>query len=95
MVKTFEEAAHIVAKEIAELVISKQRDYGHSNILAFGELGVLIRANDKIARLRNLIMNDRKPDNEAKIDSWSDLSGYGIIALMLDRGWFELELGGK
>lgn len=53
-VLTFEEAIEAVAKEIAELVISKQHDYGHGNILAFGEYGTLVRSSDKLERLKNL-----------------------------------------
>jgi len=92
--KTFEEACQQIALEIAELIIAKQHDYGHENILAFGELGVLVRTNDKVARLKNLI-NAGKPCcevNEPRIDSWRDIAGYAIIALMLDRGWFTLPL---
>lgn len=91
--KTFEEATRIIANEIASLVISKQADYGKSNILDFGEFGVLVRTNDKIARLKNLSISGKKP--ESVEDSWEDLAGYALIALMLKRGWFNLELEKK
>jgi hypothetical protein len=81
------------AWDIAELVISKQRDYSHANILAFGEFGVLVRANDKVARLQNLL--GKTAANESKLDSWKDLTGYSIIATMLDRDWFTLPLKGE
>jgi hypothetical protein len=74
----------------AQLVIRKQRDYSHANILAFGLYGVLVRANDKVARLKNL--QGKEGVNEPRLDSWRDLAGYSIIAIMLQRGWFELEL---
>ena len=32
----------------------KQHDYGPGNISSFGEVGVLVRVSDKIARLKNL-----------------------------------------
>lgn len=88
--KSFNEAAHRVADELAELVISKQADYGHDNILAFGEFGLIVRCSDKVNRLRNL--QGRKGITEPRVDAWSDLGGYSIIALMLDRGWFTKEL---
>ena len=91
--KTWEEAAQIIANEIVDLIAKKQADYGHENILAFGELGVLVRANDKMARLRNL--QGKEGITEPRLDAWRDLAGYGIIALMLDRGWFSLELERK
>ena len=93
MPKTWEEAAQIIANEIVQLISRKQADYGHENILAFGELGVLVRANDKMARLRNL--QHKEGLTEPKSDAWKDLAGYAIIALMLESGWFTLELKEK
>ena len=90
---SFNQACYEVAREIADLVIKKQKDYGHENILAFGELGILIRTNDKMARLKNLI--GKEGVTEPRLDAWVDIVGYGIIALLLDRDWFKLELEGK
>lgn len=90
--KTFEEAIHKIAAEIAELVISKQHDYGHGNILAFGELGVLVRCSDKIERLKNLWKRGIEPENETVTDTWRDLVGYSMIALMLRAETFTLPL---
>lgn len=95
--KHFEDACYEVARELANLVIMKQKDYGHGNINAFGELGIKVRVNDKKERLRNLLdkINDElmsKPMNEPLKDSWKDIGGYAIIALLLDKGWFDLEL---
>lgn len=64
----------------------KNRDYGNGNIGAFGELGVLVRCWDKISRLRNLIWNNKSPNNEAIEDTWQDLSIYALIAYMLRKG---------
>jgi hypothetical protein len=38
-----------------QVLDSKQLDYGSANIADFGEYGVLVRANDKVARLKNLL----------------------------------------
>lgn len=86
----WQEAAQEVANEIVELITRKQHDYGHENILAFGEYGLLIRTNDKIARLKNLI--GKEGVTEPRSDAWVDIAGYAIIALMLDRGTFTLPL---
>ena len=91
--RTFDEACYEVAREVADLVILKQKDYGKDNILAFGEFGVLVRTSDKVARLKNLI--GKEGITEPRIDAWVDIVGYGIIALLLDRDWFKLELEGK
>lgn len=92
--KTFEEAIKLIANEICELCISKQHDYGHGNILVFGEFGVLVRASDKLERLKNFHRLGDCPENETVEDTWRDLAGYAIIALMLERKAFELPLEG-
>ena len=93
--KTFDEAIHIIADHIVELVISKQKDYGVSNILnsPFGaEKGILVRLWDKFARLANLLKSGRLPKNESVLDTWFDVIGYSFIALMVKFGVFELPL---
>lgn len=90
--KTFDEAAYKTAAEVAALIVSKQHDYGHGNILAFGEYGVLVRCSDKLERLKNLLKRGIEPENETVIDTWRDLVGYGLIALMLRNGVFTLPL---
>ena len=90
--KKFEEASKIIYKEAFQIIVAKQKDYGTRNILDFGELGVLVRSNDKMARLKNLIASGNAPNNESIEDSWKDLLNYSVIALMLRRGWFTLPL---
>lgn len=90
--QTFNEAAYKIAAGVADLIISKQHDYGHGNILAFGEFGVLVRASDKLERLKNLHRLGDCPANETIEDTWKDLAGYALIALMLGRKVFELPL---
>jgi len=90
--ETWDEACKEVADEIINLLISKQRDYGKNNILDFGEYGILVRSNDKIARLKNLNQKSINPANESIEDTWRDISGYAILALMVRRGLFNLPL---
>lgn len=73
-----------VALNNLQLFESKQRDYGSGNISSFGELGVLVRCHDKIARLKNLLFDNRgrEVSNEALADSWKDLANYGIIGYL-------------
>jgi hypothetical protein len=88
----FEEALDSVLDEMRELMISKQKDYGSKNIMEFGEYGVLVRANDKMARLKNLLQAGKEPNNESVEDSWLDLANYAVIALMVRRGIFDLPM---
>jgi hypothetical protein len=78
---------------IVELVCQKQHDYGHGNINNFGVIGIGIRLCDKIARIKNL-ENQPTPKNESLIDSYVDIVGYAMIAIMLDEESFQLQLKG-
>lgn len=78
---------------IVELVCQKQHDYGHANINNFGVIGIGIRLCDKIARIKNL-ENQPKPKNESLVDSYVDIVGYAMIAIMLDEESFQLQLKG-
>jgi hypothetical protein len=89
---SFERHCYKIASELARMVIDKQRDYGTENILAFEEKGIVVRMNDKIARLKNLVWGNRIPNNETLDDTYRDLAGYSIVALMLRSGTFQLPL---
>jgi uncharacterized membrane protein len=90
---TFNQAAKQITDEIANLVIGKQKDYGTGNILRSpvgAELGILVRLSDKLNRIANLQGKD--PTNESLEDSWKDVAGYALVALMVRRKKFELPL---
>ena len=53
--ESFEIACRDVALKVANIVIKKQHDYGHDNIMAFKEQGLVVRLSDKVARLKNLL----------------------------------------
>jgi hypothetical protein len=72
--------------EAAVLLDKKNRDYGPSNISAFGEKGVIVRLNDKIERLKTLVWGDKAPNHEKVSDTWLDIANYGIIGLMCHKG---------
>lgn len=75
-----------------ELLVGKQRDYGHENILLFGLAGVAVRMCDKIARLKTLTTEGHEPTNESLLDTWRDLVGYSVVGLMLWNNTFKLNL---
>ena len=79
------EYIRIALSDIA-LFDRKQHDYGSENIASFGEFGVLVRSNDKIARLRHLYNSVYPVANESVEDSWCDQSVYGVIARMCRAG---------
>ena len=89
---SFEQSCEKTAHEIAQLVISKQKDYGSENILAFKEHGLVVRLTDKISRLRNLVWNKSNPRHESIEDTFMDIAGYAIIGIMLTKGTFTNKL---
>ena len=80
-----------------ELFCEKQMDYGPSNISVGTNLvtkeevklsltGLWFRMNDKIQRIKNLLMNNQKINNEPLEDSFLDVSNYGIMATIVKNG---------
>lgn len=95
MSKTFNQAVHEAAEEIANLVVSKQKDYGPKNIMnsvVSPELSIAVRLNDKLARLANLIQSGKTPENETLIDTANDIIGYGLVLKMVLSDTFLLPL---
>ena len=87
-----------IQEEQYETFCKKQMDYGPSNIAMGTELktdeekrlskiGLIVRINDKIQRLINLVVkNNREAQNEPIEDAFKDLSVYGIIAQIVKNG---------
>ena len=78
-----------VMQELGDLLIKKHRDYGPKNISESpgGPLnGLRVRMHDKLARINNLIDNNRNPENESLEDSFKDMANYAIIGLLVLRG---------
>ena len=75
-----------IAMANALLMDRKQIDYGPGNISAFQTIGVIVRMNDKMERLKTLHKGGRrrKAQNESLMDTFRDISNYGIIAMMLE-----------
>lgn len=89
---TFDQACRNIALEVARTVIEKHKDYGPDNILVFKEQGLIVRLWDKIGRLKHLLWTAKTPKHEAIEDSFTDIAGYAIIGLMLQRECFTFKL---
>lgn len=92
---SFNKSIHKKAEETADLVISKQHDYGKGNILACPvgpEIGLIVRLTDKLNRLANLYKTGQEPSNESLRETWIDIAGYGLIGVMLCDDNFKEEL---
>lgn len=78
-----------VCEEMLKTFMKKNRDYGKGNILDTGELGIAFRVNDKLNRIKNLLITKQRPENETMEESWIDIAVYAVIAVMYLRGWFQ------
>ena len=88
-----------IQQEQYVLFLHKQHDYGPGNISVGTQLqtedevhlsltGLWFRMNDKIQRLKNLLMNNRESavEGEPMEDAYLDVSNYGIMATIVSRG---------
>lgn len=85
-----------ISDELTNLLLSKHNDYGPKNISMSpgGPLnGLRVRMWDKIARINNLMDNNRydSPAHESLEDSFADLANYAIIGLMVLKGQWPTE----
>ena len=87
-----------IQREQYELILHKQHDYGPGNISVGTQLqtedeiqlsltGLWFRMNDKIQRLKNLLMSGRENavEGEPLEDAYLDVSNYGIMATIVSR----------
>ena len=86
-----------IADEQFELFAKKHLDYGMGNVSAgtqlvnqeeteFAMTGLWYRLSDKINRWKNMILTGRKAQNETLIDTFQDITNYGIIAQIVFKG---------
>lgn len=80
---TFDEGLEIVLQDMGEMLDSRHKKYGAGNIAEFGELGLLVRLSDKLARLKN---NQEDFTDESVDDTVQDIVGYALIWLMWRAG---------
>tara|TARA_B100000214_G_scaffold256607_1_gene189092 strand:- start:312 stop:713 length:402 start_codon:yes stop_codon:yes gene_type:complete len=85
-------------REQYELFLHKQHDYGPGNISVGTQLqtpeethlaltGLWFRMNDKIQRLKNMLMSKRESAvDEPMEDAYLDVSNYGIMATIVKNG---------
>ena len=89
-----------IIDEQFELFAKKHLDYGMHNVSAgtnldtadeveFAMIGLWYRLSDKINRWKNMIISGRKAQNETLIDTYQDITNYGIIAQLVERGFWK------
>ena len=88
-----------IQRDQYELFCKKQYDYGPQNIavgtilktpedIKLSLLGIWFRMNDKIERMKTLLLRygEHAVEGEPVTDSFSDVSNYGVMAQVVARG---------
>lgn len=86
---TLDQAYEQVLHELLLMFLKKHKDYGKGNISAIKELGIALRVNEKIERIKHLLLKDGEPEHESIEETWIDVAVYAIIAVLYRRGQFE------
>ena len=79
-----------------ELFCKKQKDYGPGNIsvgtnletdeeVKLALMGLWFKMNDKIQRLKQLVIHNQEPENESLMDSFMDLANYALISQLVNK----------
>ena len=79
-----------------QLFCKKQKDYGPGNIsvgtnletdeeVKLALMGLWFKMNDKIQRLKQLVIHNQEPENESLMDSFMDLANYALIAQLVKK----------
>lgn len=83
----FELAVYEITEGLADLLISKQKDYGPdaiTNAPGGPLMGINVRLHDKLSRAINLAQfRPTPPEHESLLDTYRDLANYAIIALLV------------
>jgi hypothetical protein len=80
-----------ILAECREISVAKNTDYGCETMRVFGSKGIVVRLNDKMHRLINLVWHNQDPKvNDEKVeDTAKDMINYAIYLVMMQRGKLE------
>jgi hypothetical protein len=88
----FGQDVHQIAHSVADLLESKMSDYGPNSIA--DERSILVRLNDKLSRLQNLLNSPGAlATNESIEDTWKDAAGYSILGVLKHTGNWPVAAG--
>lgn len=90
MTKLTEQRMHDAHKELQEIFVKKNTDYGNSfeeSLEKHGLIAAIVRMEDKMSRLQTLSKQDALVKDESIIDTLKDLSNYALMsAVWLEQG---------
>jgi hypothetical protein len=89
MTKLTPQKMHDAHKELQEIFVKKNTDYGNSfeeSLEKHGLIAAIVRMEDKMSRLQTLSKQDALVKDESIIDTLKDLSNYALMSAV----WLEL-----
>lgn len=90
MTKLTSQKMHDAHKELQEIFVKKNTDYGNSfeeSLEKHGVIAAIVRMEDKMSRLNTLSKNNALVKDESIIDTLKDLSNYALMtAVWLEAG---------
>ena len=88
MTKLTPQKMHDVHKELQEIFVKKNTDYGNSfeeSLEKHGLIAAIVRMEDKMSRLNTLSKQEALVSDESLIDTLKDLSNYALMSAV----WLE------
>lgn len=88
----FREDINVILKDLEDVLVSKNLDYGNSfdsQMNEFGLVAGVIRLNDKLNRLKQLSKenHNRQVNDESLYDTVKDTAGYAVLLMR----WLDME----
>lgn len=88
MTKLTAQKIHDAHKELQEIFVKKNTDYGNSfeeSLEKHGLIAAIVRMEDKMSRLNTLSKQEALVSDESLIDTLKDLSNYALMSAV----WLE------
>lgn len=88
MTKLTAQKMHDVHKELQDIFVKKNTDYGNSfevSLEKHGLIAAIVRMEDKMSRLNTLSKQEALVSDESLIDTLKDLSNYALMSAV----WLE------
>ena len=88
MTKLTAQKMHDAHKELQEIFVKKNTDYGNSfeeSLEKHGLIAAIVRMEDKMSRLNTLSKQEALVSDESLIDTLKDLSNYALMSAV----WLE------
>jgi hypothetical protein len=81
-VDKYEQDLDELLARVKTMLMAKHHDYGVDNLKRHGIFGIVVRLDDKMARISNLLKSTNQVKESIK-DTFFDVVGYGLQAILM------------